>query len=279
VRLELRLWVATCVTGLATFCASALGVHPAQGGSLEALLVVFFSTLALYNLDGTLDAPARELPRSARRAHMTLTALSLLALGVLTSTLAPSAFALTAAGLGACGLYAVPLTKRNRTLRLKALPYLKAPFVGVAVAVAVVWVPLLGQVDADVWPGAVGLTVVLSFFCTANAVLFDIPDRDEDLRQQTPTVAAEHGVDEAKRLSAGLCGLGLALSVLLAALSHTLAQASPGLAPGTLLGLVALGAYLIAISSRIDGRTRASTIAWLVDGGLLLPLLFLSWLA
>lgn len=272
--LELRLWVATCVTGLAAFCAAVLGAPSSHERSLVSLLVVFFSTLALYNLDGSLDAPGRGLSRRAQRAHVGLTAASLVIVGFLTSRLAPSALLLTALGLGACSLYAVPLAKKKRSPRLKTLPYLKAPFVGTSVAVAVVWVPLAGSTSPRPWSHAVGLTVVLALYCTANALLFDIPDREEDRRQRTPTIAARHGITRARRTSALLCVGALFALLLLRLFDPSWLAASPGAS----LGLGALGVYLIAASSLLDEHTRAATIAWLVDGGLLLPLVFLAGL-
>lgn len=278
--IELRLWVATCVTALSTFCASALGVLPHEGGSPEALGVVFSATLALYNLDASLDAKSRELSQQARRAHIALTCVSLAIVAWCASGMSLSAKLLTAAGIVACSLYAVPLPGRGvgqtrhrlpaHAHRLKAIPHLKAPFVGGAVSVAVVWVPVLGG-NRPVDPSTgILITGVLALYCTANAILFDVPDTSEDENERTPTIASNQGIEAAKSVSRRLCqtGLGLlALSSFFDTVDLSMTHA---------LGLFGLGIYLVVAARRISDDSSRNGIAWLVDGGLLLPLVIVA---
>jgi hypothetical protein len=145
--LELRLWVATCVTALSAFAFSVSfpSGHYNAATRIDALLVVFLATLLLYNIDGSLDAP-RDGPRPIRFAlHLTVSALALGPLLYLLTRLPGRAGLLAGVGALLCSLYALPLPWLGHGLRLKQIPYVKAPFVGFSVATAVIWVPLAGE--------------------------------------------------------------------------------------------------------------------------------------
>ncbi len=282
--LELRFWVAGCVGGLASFSTRALGLAP----SPTILALISCATLALYNLDGSLDAPLREQPRGRRRAHLVLTGLATVATAVLLVRLPALAALVTAAGFAVAAVYAVPLSAaRMRGGAPKTWPGVKAPFVGVAVSTAVVFVPLLASTGAGI-PGtgaemtpqrvdmlsavplasALWLTLALALACTANALLFDLPDLDEDRRASVPTLARAAGPTAAKRAAGGLALLCAALG----AFAPTAAE------PASRLGLVGLGLALALASRRVHpGTSRAAVAVW-VDGTLLLPAL-LQWLA
>ncbi len=275
--LELRLWVATCVFGLASFSARSLGI-PLDEMTWRALGVVFFSTLALYNLDGTLDAPERgtssDPGAAARRRllHLGVTALSVFALFTLAFRLSVRALVLTSLGAFACSLYALPLTLRRRssgrarrTFRLKSLPYLKAPFVGCAVGIATVWVPIWAHGAPPSMAMALLLTIIASLYCTANALLFDIPDVGEDTRSFVPTLPARWGLSMTRRCARLLALTGVGASLVY--VWHERAGAGG-------LGLVGLGAALLVFTELLHFRTSRRLVSWWVDGALLLPLSF-----
>jgi len=275
--LELRFWVAACVTGLALFSTRALALAP----SPIVLSLVFCATLALYNLDGSLDAPARGQSPARRNAHLVLTAVSGLAAAALLFRLPVPAALFTATGFLAAAAYAVPVAYAGwRRGPPKTWPGVKAPFVGLAVAVAVVFVPYLStgvSIGAPAGPalGSLGttpdvpaplasalwLTLALALACTANALLFDLPDLEEDRREGVPTVAHALGPRAAKRLAGALALASAALGGLgLASLSR-----------GTRFGFVVLGVALLASSQRIRPGTSRVAVALWVDGALLLP--------
>lgn len=275
--LELRLWVATCVAGLALFSVRSLGI-PLSRATWSAVGVTFLSTLALYNLDGSLDAPERSSQTRARAGarrrwlHLGVTALSTIALLSLLGRLSTRALLLTSLGALVCGFYAVPLTpiRRHttagpRALRLKSLPFIKAPFVGCAVGIATVWVPIVGQDASYSLSAALVLTVVLSLYCTNNALLFDIPDVSEDERAQVPTLPACSGLAITRRWSRTLALTGASTSLVYAGLFGTIADGA---------GLLSLGGALLVFTELFHFRTSRRMVAWWVDGALLLPLGF-----
>ena len=280
--LELRLWVATCVTGLSLFTARALGLA-LEGTTKSALGVIFFATLALYNLDGSLDAPRRHALANAargharRRLHLALTALAGIALLVLVAQLSLRALLLTSGGALACSLYAIPLTFRRRSLtakkgrvRLKSLPFLKAPFVGCAVGIAVVWVPLLANDGGASLLRALALTCALSLYCSANALLFDLPDVGEDERTGVPTLPLRWGLRGTRWASRALVAAGLVGSAVFSTLGGAVSHA---------VGLLCLGAALLAFTELFHFGTPRRRVALWVDGALLLPLCFQSLLS
>lgn len=284
--IELRLWVATCVAGLSLFSVRALGL-PLDEVTWSAIGVVFCSTLALYNLDGSLDAPERAAffesaaIAKRRRLHLALTALSAGALLLLAAHLSTRALVLTVSGALACSLYAVPFPSQRRgmgahriaepgappspRLRLKSLPFLKAPFVGFAVGIATVWVPLWARDGSAHLLPALLLTLALSLYCTDNALLFDIVDLNEDRRAQVPTLPVRSGLLSTRRLSRALSLAGLLASGAFAATSAM---------PITSLGLAALGLTLAIFTELLHFGTSPRVVAWWVDGALLLPLGF-----
>lgn len=287
--LELRLWVATCVTGLSLFSARALGLA-FDGTTTSALGIIFFATLALYNLDGSLDAPKAPIRHSGRapewraapapsathhrrrRLHLALTGLASIALLVLAARLSLRALLLTGGGALICSLYAIPLTLTHksrggsrRSVRLKALPFLKAPFVGCAVGTAVVWVPLWASDGRVLLPQALVLTSALSLYCCTNALLFDLPDVGEDKHMGVPTLPLRWGLQKMRWAGRALTAAGLICSAVFSAIFGSIAPA---------VGLLCLGAALLAFTELFHFRTPRRTVAVWVDGALLLPLGF-----
>src|SRR5690606_34010655 len=111
------------------------------------------------------------------------------------------------------------------------------------------------------WKGACGLNAILALFCTGNALLFDIPDREEDRKNGTPTLVVRRGLRVVKMVCAVLSLSGIVWSLL-----------GP-VFPQARLGLVLLGAALFGAARTARYDARPSTIAWWIDGALLLPLL------
>lgn len=272
--LELRLWVATAVTSLSLYSARVLGL-PRDSSTTTALAIVFFATLALYNLDGSLDSPppTSDCPtaRDRRPFHWALTGLSALALAILFTQLSLRAGLLICVGALLCSLYAVPWTLKakqeahsHRAPRLKAIPFLKAPFVGCAVGTAVVWVPIWISNQSPQLPLTLALQGALSVLCTANALLFDIADASEDRRAEVPTLPVRWGVKKTRWVTRAL-----ALSGLICAATFSL------LGRDAYIGLYALGAVLFFAGQRVHVTTSRRKVSLLVDGALLLPLGFL----
>ncbi len=275
--LTLRIWVAVCVTSLAAFCQFAWESWGALSTPKWLVLgVVFLSTLALYNLDDTLEAlKTGSNSKSSRSGHLTLTLLSGLGLLFCLPALPTPTCLLCLGGLGLAALYAVP-SRKPATGLVKTLPGLKAPFVGVAVAVASVWVPglthsenhrnLFTFVRREALSAGL-LTLVLALLCTTNAILFDIPDREADSALGISTLPVEIGV----RKSARRCLLLLACASVL-----WLSAATTGiLAPTPLTVHAGLAALTIALSLfcfLTNEHTSKTFVAFWVDGALVLPL-------
>ena len=269
--LELRIWVAFCVTILALFCARVSqthALHPGNNGlPFHVFAVVFFSTLALYNLDGTLDAAVRA-GGMGRRVHLALTAFSAMMLLWFARQLPPLALGFTFLGFILCAIYAVPLAWGGTPRALKAIPGIKGPFIGAAVATGVIWVPHLALVRPAT-PIVAVLTLVVGLYCTANAVLFDVPDRDIDERSGVPTIMLTRGLTGARRSCLSLCSAGILLWPLGLGVVGQSAISPSQLA--NLAALTCLGIVLTVASVRIQCTTPRSQVAWYVDGALLLP--------
>lgn len=261
--LQLRFWVAGSVTALAYYCQGALASPSLAKVKLGPVPlstwgIIFLSTLALYNLDGSLDARPGTL---RTRLHWALTTGSGVLLLPLLLTLPQGATALVASGLLLCSLYAVPWGPARQNRRLKSVPGLKAPFIGCAVAIAVVYFPLLTRSpESPRVPDSLTLCGLLACLCTINALLFDIPDQAEDHQQQVPTLPTRWGI-KPTLLSCRLMSLGTLLSAVL-----LLERPLP---------LVCLALALLVACSLIDTKTAKSTVAFWVDGALMLPALVL----
>lgn len=261
--IELRLWVASCVTFLSAFSSRALGL------TLQPLVLVciYASTVAIYNLDGSFDdfEQRNESRRNRFLIHVALTAVALTVAVVSALALPWPATALILTGLACCSLYAVRLP-RPRTA-LKAVFGLKAPFVGTAVGVAVVWVPLMAAEPtwtfangAWVWK-AFALTLSLSLFCTANATLFDVPDLEEDTRQGVPTLPRVMGLPRTKLTIVTLCLLGL----ITFGTFRSLFDASSA------WGIFVLGFFLLLATAFVRRHATRDSVALWIDGALILP--------
>jgi 4-hydroxybenzoate polyprenyltransferase len=183
----------------------------------------------------------------------------------------PRALVLTGSGTLLCGLYAVPFAHWQRSrggrtrLRLKAIPFLKAPFVGASVGTAVVWVPLWAANARIPLSQSLALTGALSFYCCTNALLFDIPDVEEDARAKIPTIPLSFGLVETRATCRALLCAGFFCSVLFCS-QVTLGWHS--------VGLFALGTTLLIFTQHLHFRTARHLVALSVDGALLLPLVF-----
>lgn len=270
--LQARLWVALCVAAQARFVESLLRGESSQevvrsAASLPSFAVafVFWCTLGLYNLDGTLDAAREERTVGRRRAHWLLTLVSAAAVTVLGFRASPEFVAIALPGLLGCALYAVRLVIRGRERSIKQLPYFKAPFVGGAVASATVLIPWsTSEAPLAVTTGELAAVwLALCLVCLSNALLFDLPDRMQDRRAGVPTLAAEHGPGVTRRTARAAAGAA-SLAALIA----------PSAArPGLLLVCAALVLATVIVSE----QTPKSTLAIWLDGALLLPLLTRFW--
>ncbi len=279
--LELRLWVASSVTLLSIYCQETLGGSWRQGRA-QLPVIIFFATLALYNLDRGVDGKGGRLgsshvnerhafkvsPGPSPGTHLLLSLGSLLVLMPLVSRLNRWSLSLLVLGFSLCSSYALPWGRRTNRRRLKSIPGVKAPFVGFAVAIAVVWVPLLAGDGSPFSPAArishkfpvfeaLILTVTLGLLCTVNALLFDVPDIDEDRERGVPTAALRWGIRVNRYISLALCLFAGGLAWL-------------GLADP--LPLTAMAGFLGIAATKIDETTTKTTVAFWVDGGLLLPL-------
>lgn len=246
-----HLWVAGAVTSLASFAAHELEYPP----SLAALAVVFFSTLLIYNLDTAIDLrppPAASGARQVRATRLIWLALAAV-LGLLT-TMHWATSALVVGGAAVCCLYAVPLGPRG--FRMKALPGAKSVVVGSAVAIAVVFVPLIEHGGA--WPERCWPTLALLGTLTlVNATLFDVRDLEQDRARGLRTLPVILGL-KTTRLVLGV-GATASLSVL-ATLEPRLRQ------PAWLLL-----AALLPLIAWLGPRSPKSAYTWLVDGALFIP--------
>jgi 4-hydroxybenzoate polyprenyltransferase len=276
--LQLRIWVALCVSSLAHFSYRAMETAPTTEGQTTLLGVVFLSAVAVYNLDGMIDLDrnldavgAREHTTASRRAQLLLTAISFVGLLLLVPKLPNRAALLTGLGLVGCCLYNLPHSSKSPQRGLKFVPGIKAPFVGISVASAVVWVTALAHPSPVNFPTAGILWLTLCTYCTANALLFDIPDLNEDAKSEVPTLPRSHGVTTTQRTAFNLALLGL-LFCPLGILSY-FGSAELISRSGEVVALSTLGIFLMFCSRRIDKNTRKSRIVWFVDGGLLLPAL------
>lgn len=277
--LHLRLWVALAVGSLAAFVELASGSVANLASANGTLAVVFFSTLTLYNLDGRIDEGEKLSPSTARRrAHLILSLSSLAALVWCASSLSTIAQVLTAFGVGLSSLYVLPSSWGSSRGGIKMLAGIKSPFVGVAVSTAVVWLPFLGSGAPFFSPIFLVLWITLALYCTANALLFDVVDHREDAARQVPTVAVHRGIHTAKRRALGLASAGFLVAPLLVLSVGGAALLSKEVS--NLLALAGLGLFLLVAAWRVDEQSSRDHIAWLVDGGLFIPLVVrLLWFA
>lgn len=278
----LRVWVALCVTALAAFCLgfTGPGYLPALSTRSDALGVIFLSTLLVYNLDGAADARRAGLGRTRVALHLTVSAATALGLVVLLAQLPWQCRLFVGGGALLCGAYALPLPLPGSAHCLKELPHLKGPFVGAAVGTAVVWVPLLCEPAPISWGLALLTSAVLALYCTANALLFDIPDVREDRRNKTPTLVVMRGITATRRTCVVLCVTGLAfLSFALTLHSSLFGTPFAGVGAqesrlGSFIGLSVLGLSLLGAALSVREETKVGTMAVWVDGALLVPLIF-----
>jgi 4-hydroxybenzoate polyprenyltransferase len=269
--LQLRVWVALCVASLSAFSGWALfGLGYAH--QQKSITVVFLSTLALYNLDGTLDAGKGQERRTRRRLHVGVSVAATLTLLFCLAGLPARAALFVLLGLVVCSAYAVPILEGR--VRLKSVPGVKAPFVGASVACASIGVPSLAALSPQRLAAAlqqetsfvVVLLAVLTLCCTTNAILFDLPDIREDARLGVPTLARRFPL----RKTQWLCTSLTASAGLL--VSWAMSQLQMPRATHALGALLVLSGALTIMTWCITKHTPKATVAWWVDGALLLPL-------
>ncbi len=253
-----HLWVAGAVTSLASFAAHELEYTP----SLAALGVVFFSTLLIYNLDTAIDlAPLGGASGARQQRALRLSGLGLVAVLGLLTTLHWATSALVVGGAAVCCSYAVPLGARG--FRMKALPGAKSVVVGSAVAIAVVFVPLVEHggpwsEHGGPWSERCWSTLALLGTLTlTNATLFDVRDLEPDRARGLRTLPVILG------LRATRVVLGLGATAALGAL----ATFEPRLRQVAWLLLAAL----LPLITWLGPRSPKGAYAWLVDGALFIP--------
>lgn len=270
-----RIWVASCVAALCGFCALFLRLDEVL---LPSLYLAFFATLCLYNLDDCFDCAQQ--PRASGRAGCAAhgwgaACAGLCVVGQLYQAgwLARSVIG---GGLALCTLYGAPLLRAS--LRPKRVGGLKAPFVGIAVALGVVLVPLCLAGATRYWFQEVAtfllLFTCLALLCTANALLSDVPDAAEDARRGIFSVAVRRGPRVARRRSRQLCGLCLLLILAWATVSFPSVP--------QLLSLCALFCAALALTAQAPHVSFASSrhqLALGVDAVLVIPLLLQGFFA
>lgn len=261
-----HLWVAAAVSSLAAYTSLRSDVEL----SMPGLLLVWFSTLLIYNLDTALDLHAKSkladaatstsalVPPRLRHARW-LALLAGLGLLVALAGAAPLSAALVIAGASFCCSYSLPLGTRR--LRLKALPGFKSFLVGGAVAVATVSVPLTEAGQS--WSfGSWQILWFVATLTTYNATLFDIRDLTYDQKRRLRTLPVLFGLART-RLGLACVGGG---SFLLLAIS----------APHLRLEALSQLCLLLPLTFLLGPNSPRSAYAWLVDGTLFLPWLLAS---
>jgi len=258
--LHLRLWVAVCVGALTKFCDSLFSPTSVPWWS-PAVRLVMSATLAIYQLDALLDEPDAGRGPGGRRMVWVffLASAAWFAFELLHAS--ARVFWLVLLGCVPCLLYAVRLGGVGRVHQLKAIPWLKAPFVGGAVGLAVVYVPVLAHVarGSPVTSPTLFLSASLMCFCTANANLFDVPDERRDRAAHVPTAPVLLGYRGARLLGVGWTILGM-----LCALLTLQVRRYP---------LLGLGVALLFAHALVRPETKKASLALWVDGCLMLPLI------
>jgi 4-hydroxybenzoate polyprenyltransferase len=258
--LELRLWVAVCVGALAKFCQLLVCPQHFPWFSPAVRLVVA-ATLVIYHLDLRLDPPPTMSPGTQRVSGYILSSASLWLMYEIAT--APGHVTwLVLVGLVPCALYAVRWDQWGGALQLKAVPWLKAPFVGAAVSFAVATVPALTHKTVTSWassPKSWWVAVSLMCFCAANANLFDLPDEDMDRAAHAATVPVLLGHHKARLIGA----LWTCLGAVCAAFTSRAAT----------VPLLGLGVALLLAHALVRPDTKKATLALWVDSCLTLPLI------
>ncbi len=258
--LQLRLWVAVCVGALAKFCQ--LLVCPTHAPWFSPTLrIVMAATLVIYHLDLKLDPPP-DVTAEVRHINGYILSGAGLWLVYEISTAPGHVPWLVLAGIVPCVLYAVRWDLWGGVLQLKAVPWLKAPFVGAAVSLAVASVPALThRAAASLVASPRSWLVVFSLmcFCAANANLFDLPDENLDRAAHVPTIPVVLGHHAARGMGAVWTALGMVCSVFT---SH-----------GARLGLLGLGGALLLAHALVRPSTKKASLALWVDSCLMLPLI------
>lgn len=260
----LRLWVALCVSALAMFCERCVSGLPEQEELFftPSARIVFAATVTLYNLDAALDPDDHGATTLPARCSWLMALGASMWLSLELSAVPGHIALLVGSGAIPCVLYPLRFAPRGRQFHLKAIPGFKAPFVGGAVGLATLLVPLSvhgalarGVRSPSIWL----LGAALICYCTTNANLFDLPDTSEDRARHVLSAPVVWG-PEAARIQSLLWTLaGAACSSL-----------TPASVRWPLLGL----AVALSLAHFVVGtHSRKSSLTLWVDGSLMLPLI------
>ncbi len=269
--IDSRVWVAAMIACLSLFAALSLGFPP----RVVPLGLVFFYSVAIYNVDHVVDLPPG--PRSRRARALALVS-GLAALLLLTQASAALA-ALVVVGAAAACAYFVPLPIRGRRVRIETVPVFKPLLIGSAVSVAAVFVPLVDATTGHAaapdelrryLPEALYRTVVLSLWCGANTLLFDVRDVHVDRSSGVATAPVARGV----RFTLWLVTLLLFVTGGAAEVGFQLGLTS---APDARRG-VEVAALCTLCCTWLLRKRRSPWFALAVDGTLAMPLVWL-WAA
>ncbi len=174
----------------------------------RAPLLVFVSTLFIYNLDHVIDTQVQRIPEEKAQAFfsrpgtLVLLVTAAIATGLLAGSAPLSAKVVFASYTVVGLLYGLPLfpwTRDGRAvrLRLKDVPHLKAWGVSAAITLGAVGLPLTWSgraLDGGVWAFALFVYVLV----VTNAHMFDVRDIASDRANRMTTLPVAVGVRRAK---------------------------------------------------------------------------------
>jgi 4-hydroxybenzoate polyprenyltransferase len=268
VLIDSRLWVASMITCLTLFAALSLGLEPRP----LPLALVFSCGVGIYNLDHVVDLPPG--PRSRRARALALGSFCAVLL-LLTRASSELALLVILGALASCA-YFVPLPFRGRRVRIETVPVFKPLLIGCAVSTAAVFVPLVDALTRPpatlealprYLPEALYRTLVLSLWCGANALLFDVGDVHVDRERGVATAPVERGI----RFTLWLVTALLVLTTLAAETGYRLGLTS---SPDARRGVEVAALSTLCCTWMLPTRPRV-VFALVVDGTLAVPLVWL----
>jgi 4-hydroxybenzoate polyprenyltransferase len=266
--IDSRLWVASMITCLTLFATLSLGL---EAHSLP-LALVFFCGVGIYNVDHVVDLPPG--PRSRRARRLALGSLAAVLL-LLTQASFQLALLVVLGTLAACA-YFVPVPFRGRRVRIETVPVFKPLLIGCAVSTAAVFVPLVDALTQSprtlaelprYLPEALYRTVVLSLWCGANTLLFDVRDVQVDRASGVATAPVERGI----RFTLWLVTALLLITTIAAEAGYRLGFTS---SPEARRGVEVAALSTLCCTWMLPTR-RGVLFALVVDGTLAVPLVWL----
>ena len=245
-------WVSIGVASLGLVATMLLDMQFAP----PAILILFFSTLAIYSIDDVFDEWIDSTRTRIPLLASSYTAIGVLVVSGLLMAAPPSTRVLIVTGGLICLCYSAPLPFR-RLRKLKEIPVLKGCWIAGAVTCASVAVPLSYDPQHLGPAGDVlGLLLFLFVVTYANVQLFDIRDLRRDARQGVPTLPCLIGVERTRWLLYALIALTAAgLGVL----------ALSGLVRVHLIYWFGLGGTLLLVALFRPNSPRLAFSLW-VDG-------------